>query len=254
MPEETWIKIFYELAEGPNCLRMIRFWGMGEPLLNGDLPDMIGKVKGLVRRTELATNGSLLTRYADRLIDSGLSMLRVSIYGGTHNYADKTGSVFGASDILEQVQRFRELRDSKGSKTPRLVAQLMAPKEDAAEFVNAYTGVVDDLSIDLRHNWGGLDARLVSIGTAPPRTDCCPKAFTELVVKANGDVSVCTTDWDGQLIVGNVAEQSLATIWGGSRIAEIRQLHATGERARLAACVNCNFHTREARDAEGNFL
>ncbi len=33
MPEETWIKIFYELAEGPNCLRMIRFWGMGEPLL-----------------------------------------------------------------------------------------------------------------------------------------------------------------------------------------------------------------------------
>ena len=29
---------------------------------------------------------------------------------------------------------------------------------------------------------------------------------------------------------------------------------ATGERARLAACVNCNFHTREARDAEGNFL
>jgi len=251
MSEATWRRVYAELGDIYMGFEAIRFWGMGEPMLNPNLASMIQGLSLTTNRTELATNGSLLDRYAGPLLGSGLDLLRISVYGGTADYADNSGSIFQAKDILDQARRFRKMRDERGSKTPHITAQLMAPPQDVPEFIFEWSGVADDLSIDLRHNWGGSDQRLVSIGIAAPTTGCCPKPFRELYIKANGDVSVCCLDWDGQLVVGNVNRQSLSEIWNGPEIDDIRASHENGTRSFLSACRDCNFMTR---DAQGNFL
>ena len=64
-------------------LRRVRFTG-GEPLLHPHLPVLVRYAGSLGLDTSIVTNGSLLPRIADRLIDAGLSALWISLYGPTH--------------------------------------------------------------------------------------------------------------------------------------------------------------------------
>jgi radical SAM protein with 4Fe4S-binding SPASM domain len=41
----------------------------------------------------------------------------------------------------------------------------------------------------------------------------CPEMFGRLTVHANGDVTPCCSDFDGDMVVGNVDEESLQEIW-----------------------------------------
>ena len=259
MMPETWDAVFQSICNAPppggedpmRPVDTIRFWGMGEPLLNPALPTMIHDVRHLARRTELATNGTLLNYYAEALIDSHLSYLRVSIYGGTEDYSQQVGRNYSAKQVLDAVKFFRDARTARGSKTPFLTAHLMAPESDIPEFKATYEGIADHLSIDVHHNWGGSESRLVSISNEPAKQDLCPKPFRELYVKSNGDVSVCCLDWDGKLIVGNVLKQSLQEIWEGPLVIGIRAKHEQGRKGDLVACRDCNFRTR---DAKGNLI
>lgn len=63
-------------------LRRVRFTG-GEPLLHPHLPDVIRYAASLELDTSIVTNGALLPRMADRLIDAGLGALWISLYGPT---------------------------------------------------------------------------------------------------------------------------------------------------------------------------
>ena len=61
-------------------IRKVRFVG-GEPLLREDLPDILGTISRWCT-TEVVTNGTTITeRVAERLVESGLHQLRVSIDG-----------------------------------------------------------------------------------------------------------------------------------------------------------------------------
>lgn len=64
-------------------LSRVRFTG-GEPLLHPHLPDLIRYAASSGLDTSIVTNGVLLPRVADRLIDAGLGALWISLYGPTH--------------------------------------------------------------------------------------------------------------------------------------------------------------------------
>lgn len=223
-------------------LQAIRFWGMGEPLLNPALPAMIRSLRGYADNLELATNGTMIPYYGDPLLDSGLTLLRISVYGSSGNYREKSGSRFTGETVVYATRNARQCRDSMGS-TPKIVAQFVGEPTDIPWFIQNFSGVADELSIDKIHNWDGSDARLVQLGPSAT-TECCPKPFRELYVKANGDVSVCCLDWDGRLIVGNVLKNSLQEIWEDVAINRIRLLHYGDRRDALEACRDCNFTTR----------
>ncbi len=79
------MKVFTRLGEELACsavTKVVRFYMVGEPLLNKNLPLMIEAVKSAgISRTELTTNGTLLEgKMAHKLVSSGLDYIRVSIY------------------------------------------------------------------------------------------------------------------------------------------------------------------------------
>jgi radical SAM protein with 4Fe4S-binding SPASM domain len=223
-------------------LKVLRFWGIGEPLLNRDIEHMIGEGGPLAERTELATNGSLLARHALQIVRSGLQYIRISVYSTSNiGYELESGSRFKLSDIMDGVRQLVSRRMTAGSETPRITANFVTTHaEEVPLFRQQWEGLADDTRVEIMHNWGGTDSRLVQI--ASPLTESrevCSKPFYELVIKANGDVTPCCADWDGSLKVGNVLEQSLLEIWSGEKMQGIRRLHLQGRRADLSMCREC---------------
>ena len=89
----------------------VMFSGIGEPLSHGRIATMIAAVKALGCRTEMITNGTLLSEKRSReLIDAGLDLLWVSIDGARpESYADvRLGAELPL--VLQNLRRFRRLR------------------------------------------------------------------------------------------------------------------------------------------------
>jgi radical SAM protein with 4Fe4S-binding SPASM domain len=243
MSPATWKRVLSELRTVKD-LRVLRFWGIGEPTLNADLPRMISEAAGIAERTELATNGSLLALRAAGIINSGLHYLRVSVYSTTESgYEIESGSRYKLSGIVDNVREFRTVREALGSKTPWICAQFVSSHpEEAPAFERQWEGIADEARVEILHNWGGNDSRLVQLAKPKPEArKVCSKPFYELFIKANGDVSACCLEWDGSLKIGSIATQSLREIWRGERMREIRALHLSGRRSQLSMCRDCSF-------------
>lgn len=77
MPYETFMRTMDTM---PDTVQTVFFGGMGEPLIHPDIYNMVAEAHDRGKRTELITNGTLLTeRNIRRLMDAGIDMLWVSI-------------------------------------------------------------------------------------------------------------------------------------------------------------------------------
>ena len=241
MPLEIYLKIIEDL-KGWGRVKSLKFYFLGEPLLNGSLRLMIRLARDaeIAERLELTTNASLITEQkAEDLVNSGLHYVRISVYGLDNNGHElTTGSRWKASQIRENVARFKQIRDEMGSKTPILYAQFFSrSKAETRQFEEAWKPIVDETGIEPLHNWAG--APLVNIGDQTPITTPCPAPFYMLVIRADGSVSACCVDWAGQLVVGNVLESTLQEIWQGTKLQSLQAAHLCGKRDRIEACRNC---------------
>ncbi|HEX2987355.1 MAG TPA: radical SAM protein [Chloroflexota bacterium] len=81
------IELYRRMADGLRnlpSLRQVNFWGIGEPLLHPDIVEMVELAKGLGARTQMITNGLLLTRELGAgLLSVGLDSLVVSVDGAS---------------------------------------------------------------------------------------------------------------------------------------------------------------------------
>ena len=238
MNDLTWQRIWEGLAAW-KTKPVVRFYHVGEPLLNRNLPRMILAAAGLGCRTELTTNASLLDPHrADELLKSGLDYLRVSVYGTTDAvYERETGKPSNLWRVIGNVMELRLKRAELGYAWPHIHAELVTSEPDDEErFRGQWKAIADSMTVKALHNWG---ASLVQLGQ-PASKMVCPFPFYELAIKANGDVTVCCVDWDAKLSVGNVNLQSLQEIWEGPRLTELQRVHMAGERRKLLACRDCN--------------
>jgi radical SAM protein with 4Fe4S-binding SPASM domain len=239
-------------------LKVLRFYMLGEPLLNKQLGAMIRKAvdAGVAERTEVTTNATALTEQrAHELVDSGLDYLRVSIYGVTDKQnLEVTGSKVPVAKILENVRTFRRVRDERGTDKPFLNVKMIDSfnSETNQSFLDMYRPVADEAVIEKPMNWnefGNRDLIAGVYGTSmqsshelfPYRKDACPFPFFNMVINADGDVTVCGVDWNKSTKTGNVRDQSLADIWFGPALREFRRMHLEGRRHENEACRNCTY-------------
>jgi len=94
-------------------------------------------------------------------------------------------------------------------------------------------------------DWGGavsLPSYLKPRPLWPRRHRPCGRLLRNLMVYSNGHVGACDcVDFDAssELILGNVAQMSLAEMWNGEQIRKIRSDWKTGRRI-PAICSKCH--------------
>lgn len=108
--------------------------GIGEPLLNKDLPRMIAHLKTRGVYVLFNTNATLLSdEWARKLIESGLDEIRVSIDGAD----PKTYALIRGAPLFHKVvgnlKRFVEIQKKMRAATPRPSLWMTGMKENIAE-------------------------------------------------------------------------------------------------------------------------
>lgn len=136
MSAATFAALVQGLAE-VKTLTSVAFWGIGEPLLHPDLPQMIRQVKQLGARTEVVTNALLLEPpLAAQLVAAGLDRLVVSLDGTT---AEAHASVRHGADlhVMERnLAALRQARRDHGVQTPQIGVEYVLTRSNLAQLAD----------------------------------------------------------------------------------------------------------------------
>lgn len=217
--------------------RMIHMHHFGEPLLDKKLPERIRYAKDRgIEKVKIFCNGSLLRgALADRLLESGLDEIKVSIDGATPKEFNQLRIGLDHGEVLENTRNFRRLRDERrpGGK-PTIVAACVA-SSDKTRTEALLKDVVDRIDWASLHNWAGARRFLGDRQVRKP----CIRIFRTLTVLVNGDVALCCLDHAGREVLGNCREQTIREIWNNHRYREIRKLHRTSRQDQIDLCSNC---------------
>ncbi len=256
MSFETFDRIIEQLKEFDGPINVIHMYGLGEPLINNNLPDFIRIINDnhLAREVAITTNGSLLTHdMADRLVASGLSRLSVSLDGiDDETFRQIVGVEVSFKKIYEQLSYFYSIRG-------KCHFHVKINGEDYSEdqkdrFVELFKDITDSINIDHVVNvWPGLDVasngdRMYDYNLDALKNDTskakavCPLMFYELLVHSDGSVSPCAVDYGFKSMnLGNIFDNSLFNIWNGKRLRDLRIESLKGEGYSYSICNKCNY-------------
>ena len=136
----------------------------GEPLLRGDIFEIIGHFAGRGMSVNLCTNGVLLEKYHREIAASGATCVTVSLDGATAECHDAIRGVPGSfRRIGRGVDAYLSRRN--GSTAPILRVRMTVSETNTAEirqFCKAWHGVADDVLLQPVHRcdqsyYTGLD-------------------------------------------------------------------------------------------------
>ncbi len=125
---------FVRIAEQFPQMQRALLHGVGEPLLNRELPEIIKYLKGRTIEVIINSNGTLLSpQWQEKLIESGLDQYRCSIDGAK----DETYARIRGADLLPKLRRGLEglikTKERLRAPTPQISIWCVATRENLQE-------------------------------------------------------------------------------------------------------------------------
>lgn len=180
--------------------------GYGEPMMHKDIFELVC-IFSHVARVEMVTNGDYLSENsARRLLESGISMVSVSMYDGP-----------------EQEVLLRAMFEAAGVPAGKYMLR------------DRWHGPELDYGVKLTNRAG-----TVRVGDQPPVVQrACYYPHYSMMVDWNGDCLLCTQDWNRRVKFGNLNLNAVWEVWSSYRLSSDRMLLYDGRRI-VAPCVGCN--------------
>lgn len=225
------------------CLHML-----GEPLLCPKITDMVKYIKKTNNSNSilLTTNGYFLdVAKAEAFLKSNLDKITVSLFSLKN---ERNKILTGEDDIdkvIDNVKNMAGLRMKMNSKTKILIRFLVCKdNEDEVPRIRALVkglGIV--LEIRYTHNYSGvIEDSFTSKHICKARYPCYHLWYSPAITW-DGKIVICCNDWNYHEVLGDVKQSSLADIWQGPRIRELRKYHLLGEYDKIPLCAKCNVWT-----------
>lgn len=262
---EMSVELFHKVVD--ECLAQPNFSGLGlalqnEPLVDPRLPELMGYFTQ--RRPEespailfLATNGIELTpRTFARLRDAGLDFLQVSVNADSKEEYERLSPGRSWETLQRNLGALME-QDLSRVGVHLSFVRTRTNHEEIQRAVRAWRKRGVQAYIHHLSNRAGsletygeyfIEEERLSAGQRAFRAvvkrllPVCPYVFFQASVLWNGDVLVCTHDWNRQVLLGNVAEQSLSEIWNGQAANAARRAMLEGRFDGLPSCRGCTVY------------
>ena len=246
-------KILDDLEAFPEQIKVINFYGFGEPLLHKNYFEMAKEIKdrNICRELRCTTNGSLLSPEVNRkLVEAGVDMVRISVEALTEkDYVDICDVELDFKKFVENIKDLFEI--SRGTRTKVSVKTLnvaLKDKNDADRFYDMFEQISDYTYIqDTTQAWAEFEAYVPvgnyeagNIGDMMDLDKICSFPLTNMAIHSNGSVGVCPQDWKFATSYGNVKEQSLVELWNSKKLYGIRTTHLRGLRNKINYCKDCD--------------
>lgn len=134
----------------PNKIKKITLAGLGEPLLHKQLPQMIRLIKeaDICEKVLVISNGALLTNsLSERLVESGLDELKISLQGlNDDKYKETCGVSISYNGILENIKYFSKYRNNCLLKVK--IADTVLSGDDKYKFEEVYGDLCDFIDVE----------------------------------------------------------------------------------------------------------
>jgi len=249
-------KIADDMCGFDERVKVVDLWAWGEPFMNKKLPDMIEYLhtKNSCREIRTCTNGSFLKpKLNQRLVDSGLDMIRVSISALDSQGHEETCNV--KINFEKHVDNIRDLYErSRGSSLKvsiKAVETAVDSEEKVKHFYELFTPISDYIFIedivDAFPGYGGLEKPDNAKVTFRKWNSCadranyvCAKPLVQMAIHSNGVVSACCNDWKFKTAYGNVATDNLKDLWLSEHLNNFRLMHLEKDRKEIPYCNICD--------------
>lgn len=237
-----------------NKLKMLRFAGIGEPLLHKDIAEMIyyAKSRDIAESIDIVTNGVLLNeKLSLALISAGLDKLRISIQGvSAAKYKIISNATIDFNNFLENLRFFYEKR----GRTKVYIKIIDCALEDEFEgkrYFDIFEEICDTIAIEhLTPTVKGIDYEslangksldVTQYGNCLMETSICPQPFYMMQINPDGAVvPCCSVTYPG--VFGNASVESIPNIWNGEKLSRFRRLLLDGVGNASKVCSDCSLY------------
>ena len=230
----------------------------GEPLMHPEIFNMVkyAKSKEKIGMVDFSTNGALLTdENIEKLIDSGLDAIHVSMDGATAKTYEKARKGLKFETVFRNTRNLIEAVHSSSSQKPFIklqVIQTPAIAEEMQLFWQQWQPVVQEKTcvkvfVKEYEWWSG--AKPDDVGGSSKED---PSNFYlrlpcgmqhQMAIFWNGEVTHCCQDVNGILKIGDLSTQSLYSIWRGKIAERLRRMVRDGRYGKIELCANCNHNS-----------
>ena len=245
-------KCINDITLFPQKLKVLRFTGIGEPLLHKNIAKMVeyAILKDAANTVEIITNASLLTpTMSDLLISAGLLRLIISLQGTTK---EKYRQVSGVDiDFEKFVENLRYFFNSKRETHVyiKIVDYALKSKDDEQRFYEIFGDICDTIAIEYvvpiqsGVDYGAVlkdkDVSFTQFGLDPSEVQICPQPFFTLRINTDGKVIPCYS-YNFPGFVGDCNSQPVQEIWNGKQFQYFRQKMLEGRKNVCEVCANCD--------------
>jgi radical SAM protein with 4Fe4S-binding SPASM domain len=238
----------------------INYYFQGEPFLHPDFLELIIEAKKFRIYTATSTNAHFIDREKAReIVDSGLDRLIISIDGLTQDTYESYRVHGSLNKVLEATRHLVEAKKERSSKTPHLIFQFLAVRQNEHE-VPAVFALGKELGIDevriktaqfysyengnplMPENSEYSRYKLQKNGTYKLKYSTkneCWRMWSSSVITWDGRVVPCCFDKDATHQLGTLGEANFAAVWQGNAYTSFRQNLLTGRNS-IDICKNCS--------------
>ena len=257
MDDDLFEKVVSEIAQHPETHSFIPML-QNEPLLDKKLFDRLRRFRELSGNNieiEMVTNGALLTDEAvNNIRDVRLDILDISLDALTKETYESIRIGLDFDQVMAGVERVIEADLPHTKILVRLVRQrnnFHEVKSFAKRWRSRGVGVFIYSAHDRAGAVTNFDERIrvpreaqtlfhkIERKASRMYFGHCPIPFTLASILHNGDVLMCVNDWARKEIVGNVRDNTIAEVWNGDRMRELRALISKRDYDQIGACRDC---------------
>ena len=240
------------------------FYFQGEPYLNPAFLDMVRYAADKKIYTATSTNGHYLNdANARKTIESGLDRLIISIDGTTQDVYEQYRVGGNLEKVLEGARTLMHWKKQLKSKTPFVVFQFLVvrPNEHQLEEARALAKQIGVDAIWFKtaqvYDFENDPNQLIPLNSSYSRyrktekgtefkgqlTNHCWRLWHDPVITWDGLVAPCCFDKDASHRLGDLKQESFATIWRSDSYKKFRATLLKG-RKHIDICANCSEGTK----------
>ena len=233
--------------------KLVRFSGMGEPLLHHELAEMIAYVKerDVAEQVDIITNASLLTtEKTDQLINAGIDKIRISIQGlSSEAYLEKSSVKLDFDDLVSQiVYLYNHKQDTKIY--IKIIDELISTEVERTMFFETFGDKCDEIDIEhifpssTKIDYSKFKRYNKNLQTVLGYEYCdvniCPQPFYTISLEPDNQIGACCSyDILGNVRISQSKNMTLKQVWESKELHEFQLKMLDGAQYACKICSKC---------------
>jgi len=209
--------------------KVIQLHGYGDPLLDKNMPAYVKMLTDKGFFSYFSCNPSNINiNKIMKMFENGLDYIKFSIES-VDNIVHKQirGKASNFTESYMKMLKLLEIKNEKKYKTTIIITMLDLNRGDQSEEFQRLREAFKNLDVYIYlksedQQWYREDYH----GTKSVHwSEICQHPWISMTIKSNGEAAMCMEDFNNEIILGDVKNESLYDIWNGEKYQQFRRDH-----------------------------